>query len=63
MYTNLDALERIAKSDIKDRRCQADHDHMARLARAPKSGRPSASGTLIRLAVFVVVAVTVAGAL
>lgn len=60
MYTNLYALEKIAKSDLKDRRCQADRDHAARLART----RTQTPSTLIRLAVFgLVAAIAAAGTL
>ena len=63
MYTNLYTLERIAKTDIKDRRNQANRDHMARLARNSKREQGSAPATLIGLAAFVLAAVAMASAI
>lgn len=63
MYTNLYTLEKIAKTDIKDRRNQANREHMARLARDSKVEEGSAAASLVWLAVFVLGAVAVAGAI
>lgn len=63
MYTNLYTLEKIAKGDIKDRRNQADRDHMARLARNSKREEGSAPAALIGLAAFVLAAVAMASAI
>lgn len=62
MYTNLYTLEKIAKSDIKDRRNQAGRDQLAQRVRSSKGGEASAPATLIRLTVFVLTAVAVASA-
>ena len=63
MYTNLYTLEKIAKRDIKDRRAQANRDHMARLARNSKGEEGSAPATMIGLAALVLTAVAMASAI